>query len=180
MHVTAACRYTLEVQASTERIPQIRRILAAHLRYWSLEDHIAPVCRAVDELVGNVVHHVKGDKTCVVELRWTGRHLIASVADKDRRMPRVTSSSPKKGGLATVAVLSDSWGTCGTATGKVIWFSRRVKEVQRVLRTAPVSMPPVREFKPLPRSLAFPEDEVPAVPAKVREPDRAVAPAGVG
>ncbi|MET7617198.1 ATP-binding protein [Streptomyces sp. NPDC005408] len=180
MQATAACRYTLEVQASIERIPQIRRILAAHLRYWSLEDHITPVCRAVDELVGNVVQHVKGDKTCVVELRWTGRHLIASVADKDRRMPRVTSSSPSKGGLATVAVLSDSWGTCGTATGKVIWFSRRVKEVQRVLRAAPVPMPPAREFRPLPVSLQLPEDGGSAAPKDVREPDRVVAAAAVG
>lgn len=150
MHIPAACRYTLEVQASTERIPQIRRILAAHLRYWSLEPHIAPVCRAVDELIGNVVHHVDGDKTCVVELRWTGRHVIASVADKERRMPRLTSSSPAKGGLATVAVLSDSWGTCGTATGKVIWFSRRVKGARPVLRGAPAPMQLLREFKPLP------------------------------
>jgi len=150
MHIPAACRYTLEVQASTERIPQIRRILAAHLRYWSLEPHIAPICRAVDELVGNVVHHVDGDKTCVVELRWTGRHVIASVADTDRRMPRLTSSSPSKGGLATVAVLSDSWGTCSTATGKVIWFSRRVKGARPALRGTRAPVPQLHEFKQAP------------------------------
>ncbi|WP_406002206.1 ATP-binding protein [Streptomyces sp. NBC_00829] len=178
MHLTAACRYTLEVQASTERIPQIRRILAAHLRYWSLEHHITPVCRAVDELVGNVVQHVEGDKTCVVELRWTGRHLIASVADKDPRMPRVTSSCPSKGGLATVAVLSDSWGTCATPTGKVVWFSRRVKEVQRVLRAAQAPMPPTRESKPLPTDCPLPGADGSPVPETVREPDR--VPAAVG
>lgn len=172
MHVTTACRYTLEVQASTERIPQIRRILSAHLRYWSLEHHITPVCRAVDELVGNVVQHVEGDKTCVVEVRWTGRHLIASVADKDRRMPRVTSSSPTKGGLATVAHLSDSWGTCGTATGKVIWFSRRVKEVQHILRFAPVPMLPTRAFKPLPPDTPLRRDPDPAAPEHIQERDR--------
>jgi hypothetical protein len=150
MHIPAACRCTLEVRASTERIPQIRRILAAHLRYWSLELHIAPVCRAVDELVGNVVHHVEGDKTCVVELRWTGRQVIASVADMERRMPRLTSSSPSEGGLARVAALSDSWGTCGTATGKVIWFSRWVKAARRVPRCAPAPTPLVHESKLLP------------------------------
>ncbi|AVZ71546.1 hypothetical protein SLUN_04360 [Streptomyces lunaelactis] len=159
MYIPAACRYTLEVQATTERIPQVRRILAAHLRHWHLEQHITPVCRAVDELVGNVVHHASGDKRCVVELRWTGRHLIASVADTDRRMPRVTSSSPSKGGLATVAVLSDSWGTCGTATGKVIWFSRRVKAAERIVRATPVAMPPMSEFRLPPTS---PQVPVPA------------------
>lgn len=171
MHIPAACRYTLEVQASTERIPQIRRILAAHLRYWSLEPHITSVCRAVDELVGNVVHHVDGDKTCVVELRWTGRHVIASVADTDRRMPRLTSSSPSKDGLATVAALSDSWGTCGTATGKVIWFSRRVKATRPVLRSARAPMPQVPEFKPLPSSA--PERSSPARSAPARADDLA-------
>lgn len=149
MYVPAACRYSMEVQASAERIPQIRRILAAHLRHWGLEPHITPVCRAVDELVANVIEHASGDKSCVVELRWTGRHVIASVADGDRCMPRVTTSSPSKGGLATVAALSDSWGTCGTATGKVIWFSRRVKAVQSVFRDVTAPMSPVREFRPL-------------------------------
>ncbi|MFI9583344.1 ATP-binding protein [Streptomyces sp. NPDC052236] len=163
MNVQAACRYTLEVQASPERIPQIRRILAAHLRYWNLEAHITPVCRAVDELVGNVVAHVEGDRTCVVELRWTGRHVIASVADKDRRLPRVTSSAPARGGLAAVAALSDSWGTCATDTGKVIWFSRRVKAAQRVLTTTPAPALPMPQLKPLPpaltRATAAPEPQ---------------------
>ncbi|WP_327321636.1 ATP-binding protein [Streptomyces sp. NBC_01210] len=162
MNVPVACRYSIEVSASPERIPQIRRILAAHLRYWSLEPHIVPVCRAVDELVGNVVEHVPGDKTCVVELRWTGRHVIASVADKDRRMPRIHSSSPSKGGLATVAVLSDSWGTCGTATGKVIWFSRRAKAAQRVAAKPSAPMPLLREFRPLSSSSPVARGGVPA------------------
>ncbi|MFF0447334.1 ATP-binding protein [Streptomyces sp. NPDC004609] len=161
MHAQAACSYIMETQATTERIPRIRRILAAHLRYWKLEPHIAPVCRAVDELIGNVVRHVPGDKTCVVELRLTGRHLIVSVADNDRRMPRVTSSCPAKGGLATVAVLSDSWGTCNTDTGKVIWFSRRVKEAEHLRRGRLTPMPPMRAFRPLPADGPVPGDSGP-------------------
>ncbi|MGW6461951.1 ATP-binding protein [Streptomyces sp. NPDC055078] len=175
MHVQAACRYTVEVQASTERIPQIRRILGAHLRYWKLEPHINPVCRAVDELIANVVRHVPGDKTCVVELRWTGRHLIVSVADNDPRMPRLTSSCPATGGLATVAVLSDSWGTCGTATGKVIWFSRRVKQAERVPRTARAPMPPVREVRPLPADTPVEWDLDWGTRQGAREPGRIAA-----
>lgn len=150
MNVPVACQYRIEVSASPERIPQIRRILAAHLKYWGLDAHVMPVCSAVDELVGNVVDHVEGDKTCVVELRWTGRHLGASVSDRDRTLPRLHTSSPSRGGLARVARLSDSWGTCATEEGKVIWFSRRVKEPQRVLSGPQVPQPPVREFKPLP------------------------------
>ncbi|MFJ8074315.1 ATP-binding protein [Streptomyces sp. NPDC096176] len=150
MNVPVACHYRIEVPASPERIPRIRRILAAHLRHWGLDTHVTPVCSAVDELVDNVVHHVDGDKTCVVELRWTGRHLNASVSDLDRTLPRLHTSSPTKGGLAKVAMLSDSWGTCATDEGKVIWFSRRVKETQRVLCGPQVTKPPVREFRPIP------------------------------
>ncbi|WP_327685390.1 ATP-binding protein [Streptomyces sp. NBC_00467] len=178
MHVQAACRYTLEVQATTERIPQIRRILAAHLRHWKLEAHITPVCRAVDELVGNVVQHVTGDKTCVVELRWTGRHLIASVADNDSHMPRLTSSCPSRGGLATVAVLSDSWGTCGTTTGKVIWFSRRVTQAERMLRATPAPSAPMPEFKPLPVDPVVQREVEPAARHAAEDTER--VPVGVG
>ncbi|MFF3290356.1 ATP-binding protein [Streptomyces sp. NPDC003023] len=150
MHVPDACRYRIEVPASPERIPQIRRILAAHLKHWGLDAHVVPVCSAVDELVGNVVKHVGGDKTCAVELRWTGRNLNASVSDRDRTLPRLHTSTPVRGGLARVAMLSDSWGTCATDQGKVIWFSRRVKEPQRVLSGPHVPQPPVGEFRPLP------------------------------
>ncbi|MFD9717990.1 ATP-binding protein [Streptomyces sp. NPDC059076] len=150
MHDQPACRYVLEVQASAQRIPQVRRILAAHLRHWALDVHVPPVCRAVDELIGNVVHHARGDKTCEVELRWTGRQLVVSVADRDHRMPQLTGCCPPKGGLATVALLSDSWGTCATPSGKVVWFSRYIKEAQRVglgdARTAPAAP----EANPLP------------------------------
>ncbi|MFE0425629.1 ATP-binding protein [Streptomyces sp. NPDC058953] len=142
----------MEVWATEERIPQIRRILAAHLRHWDLEAHIGPVCRAVDALITNVVRHVPDDPTCVIELRWTGRRLSASVADRDHRMPRVTSSSPARGGLATVAQFSDSWGTCGTVDGKVIWFTRTVRRRGRVHRDSgpTATLPPVGEARPLP------------------------------
>lgn len=150
MHNQAACRYTMEVQATLERIPQVRRILAAHLRHWDLEAHVLPVCRAVDALMQNVVRHVPGDRTCEIELRWTGRHLITSVADRDPRLPRMTSSCPTKGGLAAVAHLADSWGTCGTDGGKVIWFTRRVKQTERVRRNARTPRPPQRARAPLP------------------------------
>ncbi|GAA4791466.1 MULTISPECIES: ATP-binding protein [Streptomyces] len=146
----AACHYIVEVPASPERIPQVRRIVAAHLRYWGLAPHVLPVCRAVEELVDNVVRHVDGDKTCVVELRSTGCRLVVAVSDRDRRLPPVRSSSPVRGGLARVARLSDSWGTCATEEGKVVWFSRRVREAERVLRGPGRPRVPAVEFRPLP------------------------------
>ncbi|WP_406387860.1 ATP-binding protein [Streptomyces sp. NBC_00887] len=114
--------YLVELQVSAERISQLRRIVAAHLRHWNLDLHVRPVCRAVDELLTNVQRHVGDDNKCVVELRWSGRHLTVSVADNDSRMPRLLSGGG--GGLSRVMALSDSWGTCRTTDGKVVWFTR--------------------------------------------------------
>jgi hypothetical protein len=130
--------YELELHASEERVPQMRRIVAAHLRHWKLDLHVRAVCRGMDELLTNVHRHVGDDNRCVIGLRLTGRHLTASVEDNGPRMPRLLTAGD--GGLARVAALSDSWGTCATADGKVIWFTRRVE--------APLSVPRVLSVPP--------------------------------
>ncbi|MFI5756255.1 ATP-binding protein [Streptomyces sp. NPDC051569] len=124
--------YLVELHASPERVAQIRRIVAAHLRFWKLDPHVGPVCAGLDELLTNVLRHAGDDNRCVLELRWRGRHLTASVADNGPPMPRLVTAGG--GGLARVAALSDSWGTCATADGKVIWFTRSVRTPQNIPR----------------------------------------------
>lgn len=160
--------YTVELHASAERVPQIRRILAAHLRYWNLELHIPPVCRGVAELLTNVHRHIGPDARCVVELRWSGRHLTASVADGGPRLPKLLSAAG--GGLSRVAALSDSWGTCGTPDGKVIWFTRRVEAARKTPLTTRTPLRSVPDAKGQP---AVP----PAVPVEplVEQPTEAAA-----
>lgn len=99
--------YSVELQVSAERVSRLRRIVAAHLRHWSLDLHVRPVCRALDELLTNVHRHVGDGNTCVLELRWTGRHVTVSVADNSARMPRLL---PAGGGLSRVMALSDKLG----------------------------------------------------------------------
>ncbi|MFJ5720811.1 ATP-binding protein [Streptomyces sp. NPDC093149] len=137
--------YLVELQVSAERVSQLRRIIAAHLRHWSLELHIRPVCRGVEELLTNVHRHVGDDNNCVVELRWSGRHLTVSVADNGSEMPRLLSSGG--GGLSRVMALSDSWGTCRTAEGKVVWFTRYAKEPRTVGLVPSAPLPGVGEFR---------------------------------
>ncbi|MFF1418990.1 ATP-binding protein [Streptomyces sp. NPDC058280] len=149
-------QYVVELHASPERVSQIRRIVAAHLRHWKLELQVRPVCTGIDELLTNVHRHVGDDNTCVLELRWTGRHLTASVEDNGPRLPRLRSAGG--GGLARVAALSDSWGTCATADGKVIWFTRGVETPQSVPRVPRIPLTgtdaaqkqPVRAPDPVP------------------------------
>ncbi|MEV2247344.1 ATP-binding protein [Streptomyces sp. NPDC049970] len=141
---------SVELHVSAERISRMRRIVAAHLRHWSLDLHVRPVCRAADELLTNVRLHVGEEHPCVLELRWTGRHLTVSVADGDSRMPRLLDGGG--GGLGRVMALSDSWGTCRTDGGKVVWFTRYVEApcTTGLLPRAP--LPEGRAFRGLPAS----------------------------
>ncbi|ARF60077.1 MULTISPECIES: ATP-binding protein [Streptomyces] len=138
---------SVELQVWAERVPRVRRIVAAHLRHWSLDLHVRPVGRALDELLANVHRHVGDDNACVVELRWTGRRVTVSVADDSTRMPRLL---PSGGGLSRVMALSDSWGTCRTADGKVVWFTRYA-EAPRTAGLLPYApLPGVRTARELP------------------------------
>jgi hypothetical protein len=136
--------YLVELQVSAERISQLRRIVAAHLRHWSLELHVRPVCRAAEELLTNVQRHVGDESACVVELRWSGRHLTVSVADNDARMPRLLDGGG--GGLSRVMALSDSWGTCRTTDGKVVWFTRYAETPHTVGLLPQTPLPGGRTF----------------------------------
>ncbi|MFI7101038.1 ATP-binding protein [Streptomyces sp. NPDC050161] len=148
MTLSSNRRYTVELPASAERVPQIRRIVAAHLRHWHLEAQIPAVCRGVAELLTNVHRHVGPDAVCVVEVRWSGRHLTVSVTDRGPRMPRLRGAGD--GGLAVVAALSDSWGTCGTDDGKVVWFTRRVAATRETPLSARPPLRSVPDAKPRP------------------------------
>lgn len=139
--------YLVELQVSAERVSQLRRIIAAHLRHWSLELHIRPVCLGVEELLTNVHRHVGDDNNCAVELRWSGRHLTVAVADNGSEMPRLLSTG---GGLSRVMALSDSWGTCRTAEGKVVWFTRYAKEPRTVDLVPLPPLPGADEFRRTP------------------------------
>src|ERR1700742_700053 len=101
--------YEVRLRASAERASQAGRIVAAHLRHWNLAAHMLPVGEAVAELVTNVHRHVGDQVPCTVELHLGGRHLTASVHDEGARMPHLL---PAGGGLARIAALSDSWGSC--------------------------------------------------------------------
>ncbi|MFF8713935.1 ATP-binding protein [Streptomyces sp. NPDC015184] len=167
--------YLVELQVSAERVSQLRRIIAAHLRHWSLELHVRPVCRGVEELLTNVHRHVGDDNNCVVELRWSGRHLTVSVADNGSGMPRLLSTGG--GGLSRIMALSDSWGTCRTDEGKVVWFTRYAKEPNGIDLVPLSPLPGVREFRRPPVATAdVPGSATAEVPgaATAREPDAAL------
>ncbi|NJP43861.1 ATP-binding protein [Actinacidiphila epipremni] len=144
----------LELDAHPYRIQQIRRIVAAQLRYWRLDPLIQPAASATSELLANVHRHAKPDKKCRVRLTLADDRLTVAVTDSDPRLPQLRPVEPLATtgrGLTMVEALSDSWGTdlLPEDAGKTVWF---------VLRT-PVAVPtmlPVRTALPFERAMVEP------------------------
>ena len=130
MKTAVPCYYHLDVEVSPERVGQVSRILAAHLRHWDLENLVDPVRHGTEMLLRAIDEHAT-DKNTSIEMWWNRQHLITAIGGNDRALrpdqelrdlPR--STSPR---------MSDGWGCCATETGsKVIWFSQRARAGERV------------------------------------------------
>ncbi|MCW7945066.1 pep a2 [Streptomyces hygroscopicus] len=168
MKTAAPCYYHLDVEISPERIGQVQRILAAHLRYWNLEMLVEPVCQCTEALMRTIDAHAS-DKNTTIEMWWNGQHLITAIQDSERDIrPHYAPS----GCLVQIAALSNGWGCCATGTGgKIIWFSQRARSAERAPLVPVAPAPSLRETRPLPRALplaavaAAPEQEGAEKPA---------------
>ncbi|MEU6659057.1 pep a2 [Streptomyces sp. NPDC046821] len=170
MNTAVPCYYHLDVEVSSERVGQVRRILAAHLRYWKLDILVEPVCRGVEVLLHTIDEH-SADKNTTVEMWWNGQHLITAVSDHESELPGVHGEPQSC--FAEIAALSDGWGGCATATGKIIWFSRRARLGERAPLLPVGPEPVIGEALEMPR-----EVRVPAFAGSAQsQPLTAVAPA---
>ncbi|MFD4631600.1 pep a2 [Streptomyces sp. NPDC058284] len=146
--------YHLDVETSPEKIDHVARILAAHLRHWGLDHLVEPVSHCTRVLLTAIEEHGT-DKEAAVEMCWTGHHLITGVSDKDRELPGPHYGP--QGFLAQIAALSDGWGSCPAAGGKLIWFACR----DRMPDHAPLA--PAAPAPCVPESLDVPREESMAV-----------------
>ncbi|MFJ9626602.1 pep a2 [Streptomyces sp. NPDC091280] len=154
MNTAVPCYYHLDVEVSPERVGQVRRILAAHLRLWDLDVLVDPVCRGAELLLRAIDEHAT-DKYTSIELWWNGQHLITAIGDNDREL---RPDQDLRTCLSRIAAMSDGWGCCATDGGsKVIWFSQRARSGERVPRVPRTPAPRLREMLKLPR-------DVPAAP----------------
>lgn len=152
------CYYHLAVDITPERIEQVRRILAAHLRHWGLGMLVDHVSHCTGVLLRAIEEHGTDKKTSV-EMWWNGQHLITAVSDHDRDLPR--GHYEPQGCLAQIAAMSDGWGSCPATDGKIIWFACRARatEYARLVPTTPT--PSLCEAKQVPR------EESPLAPVAV-------------
>ncbi|MFH8800682.1 pep a2 [Streptomyces sp. NPDC017936] len=167
MKTAVPCYYHLDVDVSPERVGQVRRILAAHLRYWDLEVLVDPVCGGAEMLLQAIDQHAR-DKHTSIEMWWNGQHLITAVGGDDRDL---RPDQDLRSCLEHIAATSDGWGCCATVTGStVIWFSQRARAGERVPLVPTAPEPSLREGLQVPRAL--PVAALAAVPAD--EPDGAL------
>ncbi|WP_367325471.1 pep a2 [Streptomyces sp. HUAS ZL42] len=150
MKTAVPCYYHLDVEVSPERVGQVSRILAAHLRYWDLETLVEPVCGGAEMLLNAIDEHAT-DKSISIEMWWNGQHLITAVGDDDRDL---RPDQDLRGCLEHIAATSDGWGCCATDTGsKVIWFSQRARAGERVPLVPMAPAPSLREGLEVPRDV---------------------------
>ncbi|GAA1013565.1 pep a2 [Streptomyces sp. F-3] len=170
MKTAVPCYYHLDVDVSPERAGQVRRILAAHLRFWGLEDLVDPVCGGAEMLLRAIDEHAT-DKRVSIEMWWTGQHLITAVGENNQDL---RPDQDLRGCLARIAATSDGWGCCASRTGsKVIWFSQRARAGVRAPLVPKAPEPALRERLQTPRALpvaalASPAREDRAAPEEAR------------
>ncbi|WP_228022521.1 pep a2 [Streptomyces acidicola] len=166
MKTAVPCYYHLDVEVSPERVGQVRRIMAAHLRYWDLETLVEPVCQGAELLLRAIDEHAT-DKNTSIEMWWNRQYVITAFGQNDREL---WPDQDLRACLVGIAALSDGWGCCATAAGsKVIWFSQRARAGERAPLVPTAPTPTEREALRVPREmpvpvLVGPEGEVP-VPA---------------
>ncbi|MEU8592100.1 pep a2 [Streptomyces sp. NPDC048664] len=155
MKTAAPCYHHLDVELSPDRIGQVKRVLAAHLRSWDLEMLVEPFCQCLDALLHGIDAHA-ADKNATIEMWWNGQHLITAVQDSERD---IRPHYAPAGCLARIAALSNGWGCCATGTGgKIIWFSQRARAGDHALLAPTAPAPSLRETRPLPRALPLTAD----------------------
>ncbi|MGW5864924.1 pep a2 [Streptomyces sp. NPDC055239] len=142
------CYYHLDVEVSSEKIEQISRILAAHLRHWGLGVLAEPVGHCSGVLLRAIEEH-GADKRAVVEMWWNGQHLITAVSDNNPDLPE--RHYGPQGCLTQIAALSDGWGSCPATNGKIIWFTRRVRSPEPARLAPGMPAPSLREALEVPR-----------------------------
>ncbi|MER5257178.1 MULTISPECIES: pep a2 [unclassified Streptomyces] len=145
--------YHIDVDLVPERVGQVRRILAAHLRYWGLEQHVPDVSRGLGLLLEPAARNTCAVRTAI-ETWWTGQHLITAVSHGAPAAAGEHRAEPHH--LSQIAALSDGWGSCTAADQHIVWFSLRSRtELREPLvpkRPGPITI----EARPLPRAVAQP------------------------
>ncbi|WP_075734424.1 ATP-binding protein [Streptomyces acidiscabies] len=120
-------RFVVSCSREPERVSQIRRTGAAHLRKWGLNSLVDTASLLISELVTNAVRYGTGDITFSMARR-SGEVLI-EVTDGSSAFPRVrhpTADEESGRGMFLVEAMADRWGT--SEDGTRTWCTLAVRQ----------------------------------------------------
>ncbi|MFK4149248.1 ATP-binding protein [Streptomyces sp. NPDC004065] len=121
---------TLVLSATAGSVLSARHASRHALTRWNVGEEAADdIVLMVDELVTNAVQHGCGPMWLRLSVH-RAHTLICEVGDSSKELPRPHRADPSAEsgrGLLLVEALSDIFGVRATRTGKVVWFSHRVK-----------------------------------------------------
>ncbi|MCQ4214015.1 MULTISPECIES: pep a2 [Streptomyces] len=152
MNRTVPRYYHVEVDPEPERVGQVQRIVAAHLRYWGLEKLATPATRGV----GLLMEAAAGGGPVTIETWWTGQHLITAVSHQDAT--EAGQGSAPLACLRRIAALSDGWGSCTAHARRIVWFSLRSRNNVREPLAPKRPVPSTGAARQVPRTVPAPSD----------------------
>ncbi|MGH4028788.1 ATP-binding protein [Actinomycetota bacterium Odt1-20B] len=124
---TGTHEYQQRLTAHPEAVGQARRIVAAHLRLWGLDELTDAVSLCLSEMITNVREHAESDD-CVLLLQNSSLGVRVVVSDDSAELPvvREPESLVEGGrGLLLLSAIADAWGATPTGEGKDVWAEFR-------------------------------------------------------
>ncbi|WP_433891807.1 ATP-binding protein [Streptomyces sp. CA-111067] len=101
-----------------------RRLVAAALVLWRLEELTDAAVLVVSELVGNAVRHTRSHQVLVAVSRPAAGLVRIEVTDRSRELPvlQAAGADAVRGrGLLTVDAVATRWGSEPLPSGKRVW-----------------------------------------------------------
>ncbi|MBO1332719.1 pep a2 [Streptomyces sp. VRA16 Mangrove soil] len=145
--------YHVTVEPAPERVGQVQRIMAAHLRYWGLQRLAGSATRGLGLLLELAVEG-SAETRVEIEAWWTGQHLISAVSYEG------TATAPAHGlplrCSSQIAAMSDGWGSCVQNAQRIVWFSLRSRTGDREVLVPKRPMPTASEARLLPAAVPVP------------------------
>ena len=114
----------IDLPTVVHSVPAARHMAVELLSAWDVDRCRDDVALVVTELVTNVVDHVGGEASIVLELTLSDMWLRVSIADGSAVRPVVgelCGDQPRGRGMHLVAAVVDRWGCEDHQGGKRVW-----------------------------------------------------------
>ncbi|WP_030252984.1 ATP-binding protein [Streptomyces violens] len=114
--------FDVALPPEVRRVAHMRRVTAAHLRYWDLDALVDSATVIVSELVTNAIQHGLGQQPIGLRVTRSAHELRIEVTDgtpQPARVRRANDDDEHGRGLPLVAGLADGWGV--SRDGAMTW-----------------------------------------------------------